>query len=728
MTMSEPFANNNEYLLAELRYLDCLIAAEIARMRQGETQHATATLLGTFISDQEADRLLNEGADSEAGAGCTRKAAALRHEIDERKGASLRADVLLPLPYLSALIRLSPFETCILLLALAPEVDLKYERLYAYLQDDLSRRRPTLSLVLRLLCDTAAQRMDARAAFSSDAPLFRTRVLRYQGAKEELGPARQMAIDGLIVSFLLDIEGSEPDFAACFQRLSARQPLEGLRWEAALTNGLLNLVGGYARGDLGDRRRLIVHFHGPQGTGRKTLAAALCAAIGAPLFVADVRELTRRFEDFEDAIHRVYRQALLNQAALYLENFDSLMDQEQGPNRRNALRTVIDELAWLTFIGSETAWSPGRLFHPHMYVNAELPVPDLAAREELWRRISGPAQRFAADLEWADLAVKFRLTPGAMEGALAAAESKALLRNSEGGRITAADLLCGCYAQSNRNLAKLARKLLPRYQWPDIVLPRNAVGQLREVCQQVRHRRTVYVSWGFEQKLSLSKGLSVLLYGQSGCGKTMAVEIISNELEMETYKIDLSTVVSKYIGETEKNLSRIFEEAESSNCILFFDEADALFGKRSEVKDAHDRYANIEISYLLQRMEEFEGLVVLATNLRKNIDDGFFRRMHFAIEFPFPDAGQRYRIWRQHVAPSAPLAGDIDFDYLAQRFPLAGGNIRNVVVNAAFLAAANGGEIHMEHMIRATRREYEKIGKVCTETEFAPYHSLLQEA
>lgn len=207
----------------------------------------------------------------------------------------------------------------------------------------------------------------------------------------------------------------------------------------------------------------------------------------------------------------------------------------------------------------------------------------------------------------------------------------------------------------------------------------------------------------------------------------MAAEVLAGELGLELYKIDLSTVVSKYIGETEKNLSRIFQEAEDSNAVLFFDEADALFGKRSEVKDAHDRYANIEINYLLQRMEEFEGLVILATNLRRNIDEGFFRRMHVAVEFPFPDEVLRFRIWQTHFPREAPVADDVDLDYLAKRFPLSGGNIRNVVVNAAFLAAPGDDQIHMKHIIRATRREYEKIGRLCIESEFAPYQSALQE-
>ena len=231
----------------------------------------------------------------------------------------------------------------------------------------------------------------------------------------------------------------------------------------------------------------------------------------------------------------------------------------------------------------------------------------------------------------------------------------------------------------------------------------------------------VYQEWGFDQKLSLGKGLNALFAGPSGTGKTMSAEIMAGELGLDLYKIDLSTVVSKYIGETEKNLARIFEEAETSNAILFFDEADALFGRRSEVRDSHDRYANIEIGYLLQKMEEYQGAVILATNFRKNMDDAFVRRMHFTVEFPFPGEYDRRRIWEQVWPQGTPRSPDLNLEFMARRFEMAGGNIRNIALSAAFLAAADGRVITMPHLIRATRREYQKMGKVVTEGEFGAY-------
>jgi SpoVK/Ycf46/Vps4 family AAA+-type ATPase len=244
------------------------------------------------------------------------------------------------------------------------------------------------------------------------------------------------------------------------------------------------------------------------------------------------------------------------------------------------------------------------------------------------------------------------------------------------------------------------------------VLPADQVALLRELVATVRGRPVVLEEWGLGRKLVSSQGITVLFAGPPGTGKTMAAEIIAGELGLDLFKIDLSTVVSKYIGETEKNLERIFVEAERSNAILFFDEADALFGKRSEVRDSHDRYANIEISYLLQRMEAYDGVTMLATNLRANLDEAFTRRLQFAVDFPFPEEKDRLRIWQTLFPPDVPREPDLDFGLLAKRFKLAGGSIRNIIVSSAYLAASNGNLVTMAHLLHSTRRELQKMGRL----------------
>jgi SpoVK/Ycf46/Vps4 family AAA+-type ATPase len=270
-------------------------------------------------------------------------------------------------------------------------------------------------------------------------------------------------------------------------------------------------------------------------------------------------------------------------------------------------------------------------------------------------------------------------------------------------------------------LGALADRLVPGYGWDDIVLPDDVMQQVRELAGQVAARTQVYERWGFGQRLARGRGIAALFSGPSGTGKTMTAEILARHLDLDLYRIDLAGVVSKYIGETEKNLRSIFDAAEQSGAILFFDEADALFGKRTEVRDSHDRYANIEVNYLLQRMESYRGLAILCTNRRTSLDRAFLRRLRFLIEFPFPDAENRRRIWQKMFPPAAPL-GALDFNALA-RLEVPGGNIRNIALNAAFLAARSGEPIADAHVLHAARREYAKIDKLLTPAEFgAHYH------
>ena len=346
----------------------------------------------------------------------------------------------------------------------------------------------------------------------------------------------------------------------------------------------------------------------------------------------------------------------------------------------------------------------------------------------MWRALLNGSRIRFSDADINALADRFRFTEGQIRDAVTDARNRARWRDPFEPRISVADLYAASRAQSGQTLGTLASKLVPRYTWEDIILPSESFRQLREIYYRASYHNVVYGDWGFDRKLSGGKGLNALFAGPSGTGKTMAAEVIAHALGLELYRIDLSAVVSKYIGETEKNLARVFDAATSSNAILFFDEADALFGKRSEVKDAHDRYANIEISYLLQRMEEYEGVSVLATNLRRNMDEAFVRRMASVVSFPLPEEEQRRVIWERIWPSTAPLAADVEIDFMARQFKVAGGHIRNIAVAAAFLAAEAGSEIQMAHVIKATGRELEKMGRVCVEADFGRYYPLVAAA
>jgi SpoVK/Ycf46/Vps4 family AAA+-type ATPase len=597
-----------------------------------------------------------------------------------------------------------------LLICLAPEIDPRYERLYAYLQDDVTKRRPSVDLVLNLLCATIESKMEGRQRFLYNAPLVRHRLLQLFEDPSQPQPTllgRYLKVDERIVNYLLESDDPDSRLQAYLKRVEPKSELDSLVMASETKARLARLLGDP------EARRVILYLQGPYGSGKQITAEALCRAMDLALLVVDGKRLVTNTEaDFQFLLQLATREVALQSAALYWSGFDALLAEDKSSLLSAFLREIGVRLE-ATFLAGETAWHPADELRDRLFIRLEFPRPLYSERRRAWNA----ALEEKEEIDISGLATKFRFTPGEIQNAVATARNLARWRDPEQSNITMADLNEACRLQSNRKLSTLARKIRPNYTWTDIILPPDRVQQLREICNSVKYRSVVYDQWGFDRKLSLGKGLNILFAGPPGTGKTMAADIIAGELALDLYKIDLSSVVSKYIGETEKNLARIFSEAETSNAILFFDEADALFGKRSEVRDSHDRYANIEVGYLLQRMEEYEGVVILATNFRKNMDEAFVRRMHFTVEFPFPDEADRRRIWETIWPKEAPRHADVDLEHVARSFEIAGGNIRNIALGAAFLAAENGGSVNMRHLLHAGRREYQKMGKVVLQGE-----------
>jgi hypothetical protein len=691
-------------LLRALHWLDRRLDRAVAAMRQAHGPEAAADpYRGLYVSHEDAGRLAGRA----PGAGES-FAAAEEEGLDADPGTDGgRLDRLCRAAGLSALDR------ALLVLALAPELDLKYERVFAYLQDDVTRKRPTVDLALQLFCPGWEARAAGRARLAAGAPLLRHRLLHLADDPAHRDPpllARYLRPDPRVVEHLLGYD--QPD-AALLPYVRVAEPeaeLSGLLLDDALKAGLAALARAPHPGTL-------VHLRGDYGVGRRTAAEALCREAGVRLLAADAAAMLAAGADaFPALAGAVAREALLRGAAVLWEGWDALLTDDRAPQRARVLRDAAD--APLTFLSGAGAWDPGEAAGDVPLVRVELPRPGYAARVQLWGALlNGDGEGVDVD----DLANRFRLSGGQIRDALAAARVRARVGGPAAGPLTTAELSAACRAQSTRRLAELARKVTPRYGWDDIVLPEDRREQLREIVNAMRYRSLVLHRWGFDGKLAMGKGLNVLFAGPPGTGKTMAAEIVAGALGLDLYRIDLASMVSKYIGETEKNLSRIFAEAESSNAVLFFDEADAMFGKRTEVRDSHDRYANLEVSYLLQRMEEYEGVVVLASNFRKNMDEAFVRRMHFTIDFPFPSERERLRIWEGVWPEALPRDPDLPLAALARRVEVAGGNIRNIALAAAFLAAEDGGVVTAAHLVRATRREYQKMGKVVSEAELAGF-------
>jgi len=577
-----------------------------------------------------------------------------------------------PLPGFAHRFKLSYVEAFAVVVCLAPELRRKYDRLYAYLQDDITRKRPSVDLILDLLGVDEDERWRLASRFDDEAPLLRTGILRAlpdpASPSGSSGLARFLTLDPRIRRHLLGDDTS-----------AAREtPIEGS--DAAVPIAQLVVRSGPV---------LAVALHGPGGDD---LARQVCAELGLDMVMVE-----HPVEDIRLAV----REAALKPAAVCVTGADELAADDSRATRA-ALAAALEDLGGLVFLVGERPWSGGPPLGSVPVHDFAVPMPDPGQAAELWRRAL-PGRPEA----WADeLAGRFRLTPAAIRAAVDSAERC--------GPLTLPGVYAACRARSAGRLADLALAIRPAATWDDLVLPADRTEQLRDICAQVRHHHHVYTQWGFARG-NRGTGLTALFAGPSGTGKTMAAEVLAGDLGLDLYKVDLSGVVSKYIGETEKNLRRVFGEARDSNAILFFDEADALFGRRTEVSDAHDRYANIETSYLLQEMERYDGVVVLATNLRQNMDEAFTRRLRFVVEFPFPDADSRARIWRTHLPSTAPIAPDVDVTALAKAFDVAGGTIRNIVLNAAFRAAADGGVIDRRHVLHGTRREFDKIGRMWTD-------------
>jgi ATP-dependent 26S proteasome regulatory subunit len=691
-----------EGVVREMRRLDALLERAIAAAaeRAGGDPAGSDPYRGLYVSQQEA-----EGLVARAPGGSAVEAAG---EVPEREADS-------PVAMLAALAGLTALDADLLLVALGPDLDLKYERIYAFLQDDVTRRRPAVDLALGLLCGSFAARTAARARLSPAAPLLRLGLLHMvdEGAGRHTPfLSRTLKVDERVVEWLLGLEGVEPAIQHAFR---AAAPAKGIA-DLMLPDDIARRLERLAAERDGRGAGPVIYLTGAAGVGAEPLAAALAAGEGMGLVVVDCARLA-----VDDAagtasvVRLVAREAVLRGSAVLLEDWDALLGDERR-NARGAVVAELEEWATPTFVSGEDGWDPHDALHRRALLRVEVPAPDHARRARLWAAsLNGDGKRTGMDPD--ALAGRFRFSDGQIRAAAATARNLARTREPGSDAVTMADLYAACRMHSNPRLSALARKVTPRYAWTDIVLPADRTQQLREIASSVKHRPRVYGEWGFDRKLAMGKGVVCLFSGPSGTGKTMAADIIAGELGLDLYKVDLASLVSKYIGETEKNLGRIFDEAGTSNAILFFDEADSMFGKRSEVRDSHDRYANLETSYLLQRVEEYEGVVILATNFRKNIDDAFVRRLHFMIDFPFPGERERLRIWQGVWPRETPRHDSLDLEQVARRVEVAGGSIRNIALAAAFLAADEEGIVTMQHVLRATRREYQKMGKVLSDAD-----------
>lgn len=601
---------------------------------------------------------------------------------------------------LSNRLGLSRFEREVLLLCIAMELDTRTATLCARAQDDPNKPYPTFALALALFDSPSWD------VLSPERPLRHWRLIEINQPGAQPLTTSPLRADECIVNYVKGLDYLD-DRLATFVA-----PLEIDGWQIKLPASQQALVQEIKRYWLQALRQAtatsllpVVQLVGPDVPGKQLVASHVAGELRRSLYRLPVEMLPTQPADLEMLARLWQRESMLQSLVLYLDaqELDPASPAEGQALPLSRFLARCDHPLFL--LGTHETWP--RLGRANLSLDIDRPTA--AEQQAAWKAALGEAAPGSPAL----LAGQFNLNLPAIQRI-----AQSALDPASGDKNTLADRLWNaCQVSARPRLDMLAQRLDSRATWNDFVLPDEEMNMLHQLADQVGQRSKVYEDWGFASKMNRGLGINALFAGESGTGKTMAAEVIADALRLNLYRIDLSAVVSKYIGETEKNLRRLFDAADDGGAILFFDEADALFGKRSEVKDSHDRYANIEINYLLQRMEAYRGLAILATNMKSALDTAFMRRLRFIVNFPFPGPSERKRIWQKVFPPNTPIDDGLDYDRLA-RFNLTGGSIHNIALNAAFLAAQAGTPVTMQFILNATRAELRKLERPINEAEF----------
>ncbi|WP_338316080.1 ATP-binding protein [Streptomyces bohaiensis] len=654
-----PAAGPAAPLVARLHRLRCRVA-DLVDHRAGQDPTAGEPLRGLYLSEHAVRYLLSaERPGPHAPAGAARE-----------EGPPAAADDGDRLADLAARCGLTGFDAAVLLLALAPEVDRDFEGLYGYLNDDVSRRRATVGLALDL-CGALPHDATARARLHPTGPLPALGLLEVEEPDRPfLG--RGLRVPERLVAHLL---GDDTPDATLAPHLRVPPPVDS--GEGGVPGLLAALL---ARGPA------VVHLREHrEGDGLGCALAALRAA-GTPTLV---------YDGPAEHAGALLREARLSAAAIVVPALPEQPAELLAPLTGQRDVTVL--------VADRRPYDPQWCRRDPLVLDA----PRRAAAGVLdWSAALGPEA--AGEFDLAATVAPYRLGGERVHRAARAARE---LADFEGVPLGPGHLRRAARQQSASGLEQHARRIRPDVDWSDLVLPDRPLTDLRELASRARNRELVLGDWRLSAGGGRGRGVLGLFAGESGTGKTLSAEVVAAELGLDLYVVQLSSVVDKYVGETEKNLERIFTEADRTDAVLLFDEADAVFGKRSEVKDSHDRYANLESAYLLQRLESFDGVALLTTNLRSNIDDAFTRRLDMVVDFPFPDPAQRLALWH-HGLKHVPRVDGLSPDVLADTFELAGGSIRSAVVTAAYLAAGRSEQVTQADLLEGARREYRKAGRL----------------
>lgn len=622
---------------------------------------------------------------------------------------------------------LTPFEADVLFFALAPTLDAGFRQKIADIHKNFARTQTDVGLALDLFSRDFDAKIQNRAAFLPTGALLSQHLCELV---PKLGSESQLqdmtiTLPSRIVSHLLGLEEeiNLDGFSRLYwpktcldQVLMPERQKQQIMSVVTHYETCLNLKKSWGFEEIGaGGKNVILLFTGPSGTGKTLMSQAIAHTLKRPLLLVDAHELQSR-RSLEDNLDLLMREARLQRAVLLFDDCELIFgNRTQGNRDLPLLLAALDAYEGLVILTTNIPTAIDPALDRRVTLQIDFDILPTKLREQIWKLHLPKQLTLNDDVDLPLLAEKYEFAGGTIRNSVLVAMNKALASAAEnqGELIVSMKMLEDAAKTQIRNkIKKLADKTLTTLSLEDLVLPKKVKEQIRSLIASVRNRRTIFEEWGFGEKITKGRGICALFRGDSGTGKTLSAEIIANELGMTLYRVRIPAIISKYVGETEKNLEKCFREAAASGALLLFDEADSIFSKRTEVKDSNDRYANMEVNLLLQEVERFEGVVILTTNLDAAIDDAFERRLNHKIDFPFPEARYRARIWKRLLPASAPLANDIDFEILGKDLELSGGCIKNSVIRAAYRAAERKIPIDMDLLEAAGIQEYREMGKL----------------
>lgn len=716
------YCNFEEYLVDLLNILDLKIEKYLVKKKLREIRISNP-LKGMVVSEEEVLKILSKedstSEDESKIRNLSSKIDMIAKEINGNIKIAIEKGLIFNFNRLSNLFNLDDIEMNLLIVGISVELDTKYEKVFGFLHDNINNKRPTFDVAFNILEIPFEEKIKFRNNIRKGS-FFQKFILKQElFLDESTFLSSELIIDERIVDFIINGNNLDVQIKELISEYIPVMDDKNLSYKLKVVEDIDRTINNFYINAYGEKC-IYIFLHGDKGVGKKSIIKNYVDLNCVKLIIADLKILSLREVPLRESIKKILREAVLREAFVCFENYSCI--EKDLEDRDILLKDFFISLEFFNqpvFVLSEEKYKPNKYFNESAIVSFNVERPVYEERIELWEYYlkSNNLDGFSSS----ELAAKFNFTPLQINNAAKSTSSKLLLDNENRKVIYEA-----CYEQVDSKLTEKTVKVKATYTWEQLVLPEEQKKYLKDACNQVKNRYTVYEKWGFGKKLAYGKGLSLICAGPPGTGKTMSAQVVANELNLELYRIDLSQIVSKYIGETEKNLDMIFNEAKLSNAILFFDEADSLFGKRSEVKSANDKYANMETAYLLQKIEEYEGISMLATNYLNNIDKAFLRRINYVITYPFPNAMSRKQIWIGMFPVEAPLDEDVDFDYLSKTFEIAGGNIKNVVVYSAFIAAEEKKCISMRHILYAAKYELQKMDKLLLVEDLGEYKYLLR--